>query len=87
MSASSSARQQVATVDDIRPIRRSRHAAQTDKESALVRQRLMELTSTLPSDSSKITKLLRVTGAAIIVLGTGLGAVVLYLANSLSPVW
>lgn len=71
----------LVSVSDVQRIRRQRRLAQTEEEYSTVRSHMRDLASDLKSKPTTNTKLLKITGITVIVLGIIIGVVLAYAAS------
>lgn len=71
----------LVSVSDVQRIRRQRRLAQTEEEYSTVRSHMRDLASDLKSKPTTNTKLLKITGITVIVLGIIIGGVLAYAAS------
>lgn len=75
------------SVADVQRVRRQRRLAQTDQEHADVRAHMRDLSGGLRAKPQSSTKLLKISGIAVIVLGLIIGAVLFYATFSVWPAY
>jgi hypothetical protein len=71
----------LVSVSDVQRIRRQRRLAQTEEEYSTVRSHMRDLASDLKSKPTTNTKLLKITGITVIVLGIIIGVALAYAAS------
>ena len=72
---------------DVERVRRQRRAAHTEEEHAEVRAHVRDLASNLRSKPQTNTQLLKISGIAVIIIGMIMGAVILYVAGLVWPIF
>lgn len=73
------------SVSDVQRVRRQRRFAKTEEEYSAVRSQMRDLVSELRSTSQPDSKLMRVAGIIIIVIGVIVGALLFYGAYLIWP--
>ncbi|MGP6174286.1 hypothetical protein [Corynebacterium sp. A21] len=75
------------SVADVQRVRRQRRLAQTDQEHADVRAHMRDLSGGLRAKPRANTKLLKISGISVIVLGLIISGVLFYVADLVWPMW
>lgn len=78
------AKEPSVSIADVQRIRRQRRLAQTEQEYSTVRSYIRDIAGELKSTPTTNTKLLRLSGFAVIVLGLVMGIVLVYAAFSIN---
>lgn len=66
------------SVSDVQRVRRQRRSAKTEEEYSAVRSQMRDLASELRSTPMRSSKLMRIAGIIILVIGTIVGALLFY---------